>query len=190
MIPYMFVTQSEDKVHETERILGMPLIHRDLDLPEVQAVDGEGVVTEKVRLAYARVKAPVMIEDTGLYIRAWNGLPGALVKWFLQRVGPEGICKMLEPYADRSATAKTIVATYDGHGEPHIFVGKVAGQIAQLPQGDSGFGWDAVFIPNGARQTFAEMGPEEKDRYSMRRLAFEAMRDAHSSGTGLKKERP
>jgi non-canonical purine NTP pyrophosphatase (RdgB/HAM1 family) len=130
-----------------------------------------------------------MIEDTGLYIQTWNGLPGALVKWFLQRVGPEGICKMLQPYPDRSAKAKTIVATYDGHGEPGIFVGEVTGQIAALPYGDGGFGWDALFIPDGAQQTFAEMGPEEKDRYSMRRLAFEAMRDYYSGAANLKKER-
>ena len=116
-----------------------------------------------------------MIEDTGLYIEAWNGLPGALVKWFLSSVGTSGICRMMEGFPDRRARARTIVATYDGRVRPLIFVGEVEGQIAFAPTGEAGFGWDKVFIPVGETKTFGEMTPEEKDRYSMRRQALEKM---------------
>ena len=83
-----FVTQSFDKLTEAERILGEKLDHSPLDLPEIQAVEVEEVVIHKANYAYQALGGkPVLIEDTGLYIAAWNRLPGALVKWFIQRVG-------------------------------------------------------------------------------------------------------
>jgi len=50
--------------------------------------------------------------------------------------------------------------------------------IPESPRGTSGFGWDAIFQPLGSERTFAEMTPEEKDRFSMRRLALEQLRKA------------
>ena len=178
MISFIFVTQSSNKVAEVERILGIKLEHVDLDLPEIQAVELEDVVTQKVKYAYEVLgKKPVMVEDTGLFIEAWNGLPGALIKWFVKQVGGTGICKMMDGFPNRKARAKTIVATYDG--QLNISTGEVVGQIALVPRGNSGFGWDNIFIPDEASETFAEMSPEMKDKYSMRRLAFEAMLTAY-----------
>jgi len=174
MISFTFVTQSSNKTAEVERILDIKLKHRYLDLPEIQAVELEEVVAYKAQYAHEALgKKPVMIEDTGLFIEAWNGLPGALVKWFVERVGPVGICNMMHEFPNKNALAKTVVATYDG--QIQIFTGKVEGRIALAPAGEGGFGWDKVFIPNGAVRTFAEMPPDEKDKYSMRRLAFKAM---------------
>jgi len=173
--PYIFVTHSEGKVSEAEMILGAKLTHYSLDLPEVQAVEVEEVVSLKAQLAYRRLEnQPVITEDTGLYFESWNGLPGALIKWFIKTVGPEGICRMLEPFPNRRAFAKTAVATYDG--ELRIFTGTVNGRIAIQPAGSRGFGWDSIFIPNSAAKTFAEMTLSEKNHYSMRRIAFEEMR--------------
>ena len=59
--------------------------------------------------------------------------------------------------------------------------GTVQGTVAPKPVGESGFGWDAVFIPRGASRTFAEMEPEEKDQYSMRRIAIELFRANHGA---------
>lgn len=171
---FTFVTQSTDKVREAERILRLNLQHHSLDLPEIQSVEIEEVVTYKAKFAYEALgRVPVMIEDTGLFIEAWGGLPGALVKWFINHAGDSGICSMLHEFPNRSAVAKTIVATYDG--QIQTFVGKVNGQIAHMPKGEGGFGWDRIFIPEGTTKTFGEMSAEEKDRYSMRRLALEAM---------------
>lgn len=181
MIRFVFVTQSQDKLAEAERILGQKLEHRDIDLPEIQAIKVDDVVTFKVKLAYAEVKQPVIVEDTGLHITAWNDLPGALIKWFLQSVGPVGICRMLHQFEDRSAWAKTLVATYDGKNNLVIFEGRVDGRIAEVPAGNGGFGWDTIFIPNGLDKTFGEMRPEEKDQISMRQQAFLAMKQYFAS---------
>lgn len=171
---YIFVTRSSDKAREVERMLGVPIERRDLDLPELQAVDVKDVVAAKARLAYETLGGmPVIVEDTGLYIDAWNKLPGALVRWFIQCVGDEGICAMLSAFSNRAAWAETAVGTYDG--QLRIYAGRVDGRIAPQPAGRGGFGWDTIFVPNGSEKTFAEMTPTEKDRYSMRRIAFEAM---------------
>lgn len=173
MLDIIFVTGSQHKLIEAERILRLPLQQRLIDLEEIQAVEVEKVVEHKARSAYQLLKQPVIIEDTGLYIQHWNGLPGALIKWFMERVGAEGICEMLRANTQRAAYAKTIVALFDG--SLHLFEGVVEGSIAVSPVGSQGFGWDSIFIPNGSAQTFAQMRPEEKDAFSMRRIAFQRM---------------
>lgn len=171
---FTFITQSSGKIAEAEIILGTKLEHYALDLPEIQAVDVEEVVTSKVKYAYVALgKKPVMVEDTGLFIAAWGGLPGALIKWFVERVGEIGMCKMMHEFHNKDAWAKTVVATYDG--QLKIFIGKVEGKIASAPAGDKGFGWDKIFIPNESSKTFGEMTASEKNKYSMRSLAFKAM---------------
>lgn len=173
----IFATQSANKLEEAQRILRTQIENYEIDLPEIQAVDVEDVVIYKVKFAYAVIRKPIMIEDTGLYINALNGLPGALIKWFVERIGVDGLCKIMESFDDKSAVAKTIIATYDGSGPPRVFVGEIHGSIASRPRGNQGFGWDAVFIPMQAAKTFAEMSPEEKDAFSMRRIALEKMKN-------------
>lgn len=168
----IFVTGSNAKRTEAERILGRPLAQASLDLPEIQAVEVSEVAGRKAMTAYEMMGgSPVMIEDTGLYLESWNGLPGALIRWFLQTVEPAGICRMLDAYPDRAARAETIVAVYDG--SLRLYAGSIIGAIAPAPRGEQGFGWDTIFIPQGQTRTFAEMAPEEKDRFSMRRIALE-----------------
>ena len=116
------------------------------------------------------------MEDTGLSIAALGGLPGALVRWFLVTVGPGGICALIPPGASRAATARTAVAWCDGDSV-EVLTGETAGQITAEPRGDGGFGWDAIFQPNGSPRTFAEMDQAERDRFSMRRRAIEQLRD-------------
>jgi non-canonical purine NTP pyrophosphatase (RdgB/HAM1 family) len=172
---YTLVTKSYNKRAEFERLLGVQVEQFELELPELQAVQVEDVVAYKAEYAFAAAgKRPVMIEDTGLFFDAWNGLPGALIRWFEESVGAAGICRMLAGFPERSALARTIIATYDG--QLRLFRGEVAGTIAPEPRGANGFGWDSIFIPAGDTRTFAEMAPAEKDRFSMRRRAVEALK--------------
>jgi len=169
-----FITKSTSKLQEFERILGFSIAYRYFELPEIQAVEIERVIYEKALSAYRlNDNQPVMVEDTGLFSKAWNGLPGALIKWFLERGNPSEICRMLAAFEDRSAIAKTSIVVCDG--EAHTFSGVIEGRIALEPRGDNGFGWDSIFIPYGDYRTFAEMNNAEKDHYSMRRLAIEQL---------------
>lgn len=173
MEPPVFVTGRAEKAHEAER-LGFRLERRDLDLAEPQALDPADIVEAKARDAYARLARPVVVEDSGLAIKAWNGFPGALVKWLEKSAGLEAMARMLDRFPDRSATATCAVAYFDGERVVQGR-GEVSGVIAHAPQGKGGFGWDALFIPEGSDRTFAEMSGEEKDRVSHRRRAWEAL---------------
>ncbi len=166
-------TTSDDKLSEVQRILKRPIVRYDIEFVEPQEVELETVVRAKAQQAYDRLRSPVIVEDSGLFVNSWNGLPGALVRWFLQRVGPEGICSMLQQFPSREATAQTLVAYHDG--QIRTFRGVVAGQVPNSPRGENGFGFDSIFVPAGSNRTYAEMDPAEKDHYSMRRRAFEAL---------------
>ena len=172
-----FITSSAQKHAEVERILGRSLARQALPLEEIQAVDLEPVVRHKASQAFALLGAPVLVEDTGLALTAWNGLPGALIKWFLTSLGPEGVCRLLRQETNRQATATTLFAYCDG-ATTQIFPGVVHGLVPEAPRGAFGFGWDGIFQPMGSLLTFAEMTPEEKDRFSMRRIALERARDS------------
>jgi non-canonical purine NTP pyrophosphatase (RdgB/HAM1 family) len=172
-----FITGSEQKLVEVERMLGCSLMRESMSLEEIQSIDLEPVVRHKAAQAYALLGRPVLVEDTGLAFAAWNGFPGALIKWLLASIGVEGICRLLRGETNRSATATTLFA-YCDERELRVFPGVVTGVIAETPRGSSGFGWDAIFQPLGSARTFAEMTPEEKDQFSMRRLALDRLRHA------------
>lgn len=178
MAQLTLITGNEGKAREFERLLGLEVAHQKVPLPEVQDTDVAVVAKRKAEAAYAAVGAPVFVDDTGLYLNAWNNLPGALIAWFLDNVGNEGILRMLEGWPDRSARVVTALGYCDEQGS-RVFIGEVAGTIAEVMRGDNGFGYDPIFVPDGQTgqaKTFAEMGPEEKDAHSMRALAAQQLR--------------
>jgi non-canonical purine NTP pyrophosphatase (RdgB/HAM1 family) len=172
-LPAVFVTGRAEKAREAER-MGFELERLDLDLPEPQALDPSDIVEAKARSAYQALWRPVVVEDSGLAIRAWSGFPGALVKWIEKSAGIDAIARMLDPFPDRAATAVCAIAYFDG-GEVVTARGETRGSIAERPRGSNGFGWDVLFIPEGEGRTFAEMSSDDKDRVSHRRRAWEAL---------------
>ena len=172
-----FISGNTNKVRECERLLGATLAYASLPLDEIQSIDPLPVVEHKARLAYAALNRPVLVEDTGLAFAAWNGLPGALIKWFLGSVGTEGLCRLMRAETNRAATATTLLGYCDGENL-RTFAGTVQGSVPDQPRGTRGFGWDAIFQPEASDRTFAEMSAAEKDRFSMRRKALEAFRSS------------
>lgn len=168
------VTGNVGKIREFERMLGFKLDREKIDLPEMQAIDITEVSISKVDVAYEALRRPVLVDDTGLFIEAWNGLPGALVKWFLDSVGDVGITRMMEGETNRSARVMTSLA-YKDSSHKFVVTGEVKGVIADGPRGKNGFGYDSIFIPQGYSKTFAEMDSKEKDIVSMRARAVEAL---------------
>jgi XTP/dITP diphosphohydrolase len=176
----VFVTTNEHKRREVQGILGVELesaAFGSQDVPEVQALDFAEVAIHKARTAYealGRPPYPVLVEDSGLVIWAWNGLPGALTKWFVSSVGNEGILRMLCG-GDRRARAVCAVAVADGGGEVRVFQDEVRGSVAHEPRGGGGFGWDPIFVPQGSELTYAQMG-DLKNEDSHRARAFRQVR--------------
>ena len=168
-----FVTGNQNKLREFEEILEIKLESIKIDLDELQAIEIEPVVEHKTLEAYSHVNKPVIVEDTGLFIEAWNGFPGALTKWMGESIGFKNMPEMLGK--NRKAYAKTIIGYYDGK-ELKTFEGKVSGEIAHTARGETNFGWDPIFVPGGHKKTFAEMTAKEKNKVSMRNQALEGLK--------------
>lgn len=166
-------TGNPGKLEEIKRLLpGVIVNSLPLDIQEIQSLDPREVALAKAKAAYeVSGKEPGVIEDVSVIIPALKGLPGPYIDAFMKTLGNEGIVKLLEDSGDRSASALINVVYTDNKGESHIFEGEVRGSIAEKPRGE-GFGWDPIFIPKGETRTFGEMTPEEKDKYSMRAIAF------------------
>nr|WP_241835440.1 non-canonical purine NTP pyrophosphatase [Pseudofrankia asymbiotica] len=145
------------------------------DLIEIQSLDVAAVVERKAADAYAKVYDPVLVDDTGLTLSAWNGLPSALVAWLLDSVGTQGILDMTANLTDRAATVTTAVRYADSNGI-QVVTGTLQGTLATEQRGANGFGYDEIFIPAGGNLTFTEMPSEQKSLVSHRRLAVDALR--------------
>ena len=170
-----FVTSNTDKVREASDILECSLEQvSGLNIDEIQASDIKKIVAHKAQQAFDELRCPVLVEDSGLIFTAWNGLPGALVKWFELSVGCHGLLKMLEGFDNREAFAVCVAAVFDGQ-EMLLAKGERKGEIARSMRGENGFGWDVIFIPEHHEKTYAEMNFNEKNAISHRHLAFEKL---------------
>ncbi|MBW2965203.1 RdgB/HAM1 family non-canonical purine NTP pyrophosphatase, partial [Candidatus Woesearchaeota archaeon] len=178
----IFITGNPNKLREARKILSdFTVKSKDIELPEIQEVNEQLIVEEKIRHALQLLDTPVFVEDVSLCYESLNGLPGPLVKWFIKKIGRRGLVDMLAAYDNKTAWAKC----YVGYGIPargkakekiFVFEGSVKGRIVE-PEGDSKFGFDPIFLPDGHEKTFAQMTEAEKNEISHRRLALEKLRD-------------
>ncbi|OGZ57952.1 MAG: hypothetical protein A3F94_00140 [Candidatus Spechtbacteria bacterium RIFCSPLOWO2_12_FULL_38_22] len=171
-----FITSHPQKAEQLGWHLDYQIDHKKLDLPEIQSLDLEEVVSHKAYEAFRQVGSPVLVEDMSLRFLALEGLPGPLFKWFLQELRVEGLCKLLDGYKDRTAVAEVSFALYDGK-DLNLFGGSLDGKIASLPRGEAVFEMDSIFIPNGSQKTWAEMNKEEQIETSVRRIALKKLGD-------------
>ncbi len=163
-------TSNKNKIIEIESILGADTLEPiDVDLTEIQDIDSVVVVKAKAKEAYSLLGEGVITEDTSLKIDSMGEMPGPLIKWFFKGLGNDGLIKATD-YKNRKAVATVILCLYDGD-EYIIGRGDVEGSISMEAKGQLGFGWDPIFIPDGQSLTFGEMSLEEKNKFSMRRMA-------------------
>lgn len=172
-----FITGNAAKAEQLSRHLDFPVTHLKLDLKEIQSLDLASIVEHKVKEAFKIVGSPVLVEDTSLTFSALGQLPGPLIKWFLASLGNEGLCRLLNGYDSRQALAEVRCAVYDGK-ELLTFLGSKKGSISNTPRGESGFGWDSIFIPDGQMKTWGEMTVDEQKATSMRRIALKRLETA------------
>ncbi|XP_053928596.1 inosine triphosphate pyrophosphatase isoform X1 [Cuculus canorus] len=119
------------------------------------------------------VQGPVIVEDTCLCFNALGGLPGPYIKWFLEKLKPEGLYKLLAGFEDKSAYALCTFAFSTGNLEEPVklFKGQTHGLIVE-PRGPRDFGWDPCFQPDGYNQTYAELPKAVKNSISHRYRAL------------------
>lgn len=168
-----FITGNKEKFSEAKNIIP-ELKQLDIDLPEIQETDAKEIIKEKLKEATNHKQAEFIVEDTSLCLNALNGLLGPLIKWFLKKLGNEGIYEIVSKTGDNIAEAKTIIG-YSNQKKIYFFEGRVKGKIVK-PKNDNGFGWDPIFIPEGKNKRFSEMSKEDKNNISMRSKAFKKLK--------------
>lgn len=171
-----FVTGNEKKAREAAQIA--PNVERiSLDLPEIQSMDAQEVLEAKLDAAHKAMPGKTLaVEDVTYSIKGLNGLPGTLVKWFVELIGPDGIYDLVK---DKDTT--TVVAANIGlvmpDGTRRYFIGEVQGNTVS-PGAGGGYHFDNIFIPDGQTIRYSEMSKDEKNAISHRRLAWDKLRSA------------
>ncbi|XP_052578984.1 inosine triphosphate pyrophosphatase isoform X2 [Peromyscus californicus insignis] len=202
----VFVTGNAKKLEEVIQILGdkfpCTLVAQKIDLPEYQGEPDE-ISIQKCREAARQVQGPVLVEDTCLCFNALGGLPGPYIKWFLEKLKPEGLHQLLAGFEDKSAYALCTFALSTGDPSQPVLlfrgqtsVSKEAGSIRSpgagvtddgqivKPRGCRDFGWDPCFQPDGYEQTYAEMPKAEKNTISHRFRALFKLQEYFSVTAG------
>ena len=168
------VTSSPDKLAEINEILGTNHKVSKVDIPEIQSLDLDEVIENKAKSAYQKIKKPVLVEDVSFEIKAFGGLPGTFIKFFLKTLGTEGTVAFVKG-EDTTTKVTAAVAIFDGKNLK-VFKGTIYGTLSPKDRGEYGFGFDKVFIPNGYNQTLAEMPPSLKIKISHRAKVLEKVK--------------
>ena len=181
----VLATRNAGKVAELQALLAeLPVeLVSAADLEGAPEVDEDqptldGNARKKAATLYAFSGLPALADDTGLEVDALGGRPGVHSARY---AGPAAIdadnrarlLADLRDAADRSARFRTVLAFADG-GEVRLFEGVCEGRILERERGTGGFGYDALFVPEGFDRTFAELPPEEKNAVSHRGRALRA----------------
>ncbi len=183
-----FATNNFHKFNEARRVLAEHKIAAGMlrvKALEIQSDSISDIAQSSVIDAFERCHLPVMVEDAGLFINALKGFPGPYSAYVYKTVGNAGLLKLLEKVADRKATFKSVIAYYDGRGEPVCFEGAAAGKITseeRMGDGKSGFGFDPIFQPAGSDRVFAEMAIDEKNGFSHRASAVRGFAEWYKKG--------
>lgn len=155
----IYITGNQKKADYLAKYLGHPVIHQKMDLDEIQSLDLKKIVRHKLMQAYGIAKKPVLVEDTTLGFNVWKGLPGPFIKYFGEQMTLSELCALLDG-KDRGASATCMFGYFDGEREEY-FEGRIDGTISEKPKGDSGFGFNSIFIPRGFGGTMSELSEED-----------------------------
>lgn len=189
-------TRNKKKAVEIGRMvegLGIRLLTLD-DFPGAPDVEETGATFEgnallKAKSAADYCKIPAIADDSGLMVDALDGGPGV---YSARYAGPgandkDNVKKLLHelsgtPMSKRGARFVCVMAIAWPNGKTRVFKGSVEGTIISEERGESGFGYDPVFVPEGHDRTFAEMSAGEKDGMSHRGRALRMLVDYVKSG--------
>jgi XTP/dITP diphosphohydrolase len=190
VIELVVATRNRHKTREIRHILGPEFRVRDLGAhPDVSEIRESGTSFEenakfKALAASRQLPALVIGDDSGLEVDALGGAPGI---YSARYAGPNAtdtdkIDKLLRELArvratedGRRARFRCVVALARNGNLLGTFEGIVEGRIADEVRGDSGFGYDPIFIPEGLEQTFGELPTEVKNTISHRAKAIRTL---------------
>lgn len=186
----VFATNNAHKLDEIRSILGEQFEIVSLaelgctdDIPETGNTF-EANALQKAEYIFNKYGVSCFADDTGLEVEALDGQPGVHTARFAnpEKNDPEAnvskLLALLQNKMNRKAQFRTCIALLlKEDSNPRLFEGIVTGEISTERRGTEGFGYDPVFIPEGHNQTFAELGPEVKNKISHRARAVQQLAD-------------
>lgn len=183
----VFATNNKHKLQEVRDIVGdrvevlsLSDINCTDDIPETaDTLQGNALI--KARHIYAKYGLDCFADDTGLEVEALGGAPGVYSARYAgeecdSEANMQKLLQNLTGETNRNAQFRTVIALII-RGEEKLFNGIVKGTIATEKKGDSGFGYDPIFIPEGHSESFAQMNSEMKNSMSHRFRATQQLGD-------------
>jgi XTP/dITP diphosphohydrolase len=177
----IFATNNRNKVAEIQSLVGsnfeiIPLKEAgiEIDIPEPHD-QLEANANEKAMTIYNLTKQHCFSEDTGLEIAALDGAPGVKSARYAgensnAQANIDLVLSKMNGIVNRSAQFRTVICLI-WENQTYYFEGICKGQILKSMQGENGFGYDPIFIPDGASKSFANMTMDEKNHFSHRKKA-------------------
>ena len=182
----VFATNNAHKLEEVAAILGEKIelfglndIGCHTDIPETAATL-EGNALLKSSFIFKNYGLDCFADDTGLEVEALDGAPGVYSARYAGGEGHDSQANMLKLLHDpegkqnRKAQFRTAISLILD-GKEYLFEGVIKGEIIKEKRGDSGFGYDPIFKPEGYDKTFAELGNDIKNKISHRALAVQKL---------------
>jgi len=185
-VKVVIATRNKDKLKEIKSLLrdlplGVVSLNSFKGVPEVKE-DGytlEANAKKKALQTSRFLKRLVVADDSGLEVGFLGNRPGVYSARFAgkgatYKSNNKKLLRLLRgvPSTKRSARFRCVIAISDKGRLIDLAEGRCQGKIALRPKGTSGFGYDPLFIPNGYKKTFAQMGLEKKNKISHRSRAF------------------
>ena len=180
----VFATNNQHKLEEVRamltnfEIVSLAEINCFEDIPETaDTLEGNAIL--KANFITEKYGLDCFADDTGLEVEALNNEPGVYSARYAgednnAEANMNKLLKNLENTQNRKAQFKTAIAL-NIQGKQFIFEGVCKGTILTEKRGNSGFGYDPIFMPNGFKRSFAEMDMNEKGNISHRGKAIEKL---------------
>jgi len=177
-----FVTGNPHKYKEVRDVIqrnfpNFEVLQSNVELLELQADSLEEVALFKVKSVKNLVKIPYFIEDAGFFVDdVFKGFPGVYSSYVMKTIGYDGILKILGDSTTRKAHFESVIAYLDEDENVHLFKGINYGKVSIEARGNSGFGFDPIFISDETPgKTFAELNLKEKNLISHRRRSLDKL---------------
>lgn len=174
-----FVTGNKHKLAEVQALMKsnqikMEIIASKIEPKELQANTLEEVAKFKLLSVKEWIKPPYIIEDAGFFVDdVCHGFPGVYSSYVMKTIGYNGILKIMEHSKERKAHFESVIGYMDEYYQIRLYKGINEGKVSLEARGESGFGFDPIFISDDTpNRTFAELSMEEKNNISHRRRAM------------------
>ena len=192
----VLATRNKGKISELRRLLdgwqgGSCDVYPGCPVPDETGLTFQENALIKARIIASFTQEVTLADDSGLEVDALDGAPGIYSARFagLNASDEDNRRKILHlltaiPDAERTARFRCVIAISTPDGKEWISEGACEGHIGRQEMGKDGFGYDPLFIPDGYKQTFAELGKEIKNQISHRSRALQQIMDILQSITG------